>query len=324
MGLVRGEVVRGEVVFVFPGQGSQWLGMGLELAEEFPVFGERLRLCGEVLEPYVGWSLLDVLGGGVGVPSLERVDVVQPALFAVMVSLAGLWGSLGVVPSAVVGHSQGEIAAACVAGVLSLDDAARVVAVRSRVLGGLSGGGGMGVVSLGVGEVVGRLVGVWGGLSVAAVNGPASTVVAGEAGLVGGFLELLGGEGCQVRRVPVDYASHSVGVEGVRGELLGGLEGVVGCAGDVPFVSTVTGGVVDGAGLDGGYWFRNLRETVRFEDAVRGLLGGGHRLFVECSPHPSLLGSVVDTADEVGVRVAAVGSLRRGDGGRGRFVTSVA
>src|SRR5207302_3762020 len=130
--------------FVFPGQGAQWEGMALELLESSPVFAEELRACGEALSAFVDWELDDVLRRAPGAPSLERVDVVQPALFAVMVSLARLWRSFGVEPAAVVGHSQGEIAAAHVAGALSLDDAARVVALRSQaVRDELAGHGGM-------------------------------------------------------------------------------------------------------------------------------------------------------------------------------------
>ncbi|MCT2594856.1 type I polyketide synthase, partial [Streptomyces sp. N2-109] len=143
-GVVSG-VVRGDArtVVMFPGQGSQWVGMAVGLAEESPVFAGRLRECADALAPYVEWDLLDVLHGAAGAPGLDRVDVVQPVLFAVMVSLAELWRAHGVEPAAVFGHSQGEIAAVCVAGGLSLADAARVVALRSRALVALSGGGGM-------------------------------------------------------------------------------------------------------------------------------------------------------------------------------------
>ncbi|WP_345597855.1 type I polyketide synthase, partial [Streptomyces marokkonensis] len=165
------------VVFVFPGQGAQWVGMAVGLLAESVVFAEWMGRCGEALAPFVEWSLVDVLGDE---EALERVDVVQPVLWAVMVSLAGLWRSMGVEPVAVVGHSQGEIAAACVVGGLSLGDGARVVAGRSRVIASsLAGGGGMLSVALPVGVVEGRL---GAGLSVAAVNGPSSVVVAGVVG----------------------------------------------------------------------------------------------------------------------------------------------
>ncbi|MFF4322630.1 type I polyketide synthase [Streptomyces sp. NPDC001568] len=322
--VVTGQAVRGDVVFVFPGQGSQWAGMGLELYEEFPVFAEHLRACAHALEPYVGWSLLSVLRGEPGAPSLDRVDVVQPALFAVMTSLARLWASLGVRPAAVVGHSQGEIAAAHVAGALSLEDAARVVALRSRALRNLSGRGAMAVVSMPADEVARRIGGAGGALSVAAVNGPVSTVVSGEPDAVDGFVEQVAAEGFQAHRLPVDYASHSARTEEIGEDLVRSLAGVSARSGEIPFYSTVTGEVMDTAGLDADYWFRNLRRTVRFEETVRLLLADGHRQFVECGPHPALLAAVADTAAAAGMPAATAGSLRRGDGGRRRFLTSLA
>ncbi|MCK9921398.1 acyltransferase domain-containing protein, partial [Frankia sp. AgPm24] len=189
-GVVSGVAVAGaKPVFVFPGQGSQWVGMAVELSASFPVFRERLEECAAALEPYVDWSLVEVVHGVEGAPDLGRVEVVQPVLWAVMVALAGLWGSFGVVPSAVVGHSQGEIAAACVAGALGLEDGARVVAVRSRLVAAeLSGRGGMASVALPSEEVAERLGGWAGRLSVAAVNGPSSTVVSGDPRALDEFL----------------------------------------------------------------------------------------------------------------------------------------
>ncbi|MFE6880018.1 type I polyketide synthase, partial [Streptomyces sp. NPDC057677] len=333
--VVTGRAVRGDAVFVFPGQGSQWIGMGLDLYETYPAFAEQLRACEKALDPYVDWSLLSVLRGGPDAPSLDRVDVVQPALFAVMVSLAHLWRSLGVRPAAVVGHSQGEIAAAYVAGALSLEDAARIVALRSRALRGQAGQGAMAAVSLSADEAARRIgngdgglsvaaVKGDGGLSVAAVNGPASTVVAGAPDAVDRFLDQAAAEGFQTRRLPVDYASHSAQMEEIRQDLLDTLADVTARPGTIPFYSTVTAEVMDTAGLDAAYWYRNLRQTVRFEETVRLLLDHEHRQFIECSPHPALLAAVADTAAAADVPAAAVGSLRREDGGRSRFLTSLA
>ncbi|RZE87156.1 acyltransferase domain-containing protein, partial [Streptomyces sp. SCA2-2] len=244
-------------VFVFPGQGSQWVGMAVELLDVSVVFRESVEACGEALGEFVEWDLVGVLRGVEGAPGLDRVDVVQPVLFAVMVSLAAVWRSVGVVPAAVVGHSQGEIAAAYVAGGLSLRDAVRVVALRSGALVGLSGVGGMGSVGLPVGEVEARLVGV-SGLSVAAVNGPSSTVVSGDAGVLEEWVAGLVDEGIRARLIAVDYASHSAHVEGIRGELAEVLGGVVPrSSSGVAFYSTVEGGVVDTSVLDGEYWYRN-------------------------------------------------------------------
>ncbi len=327
-GVVRG-VGRGSV-FVFPGQGSQWVGMAVGLLDCSPVFAGLLGECGEALGPFVDWSLEGVLRGVGGAPGLDRVDVVQPVLWAVMVSLAGLWRVCGVEPDVVVGHSQGEIAAVCVAGGLSLGDGARLVALRSRALVGLMGGGGMVSVAAGLGEVEGWLE-RWEGVSVAAVNGPGSVVVSGERGALDGLLSELVEGGVRAREIPVGYASHSAQVEGIRGELLDAFEGVVPCSGGVPFFSTVAGGLVDTGELDGEYWYRNLRERVRFEEATRSLVADGYRVFVEVGPHPVLTVGVQETVDgmvgESGdVRAGDVlvgGSLRRGEGGLDRFLLSL-
>ncbi|WP_156107467.1 acyltransferase domain-containing protein, partial [Streptomyces violaceusniger] len=183
----------------------------------------------------------------------------------------------GVVPSAVVGHSQGEIAAACVAGGLSLSDGARVAALRSKALLALSGRGGMVSVPVAADRLGDRR-----GLSVAAVNGPVSTVVSGSVEVLDAVLV----EFSEAKRIPVDYASHSPQVEEIRGELAEALAGVEPCSGQVPFYSTVTGRLMDTAELDAGYWYRNLRETVEFQGTVETLVRQGHTVFVEASPHP--------------------------------------
>ncbi|WP_328345676.1 type I polyketide synthase [Micromonospora sp. NBC_00421] len=316
---------RGRTVFVFPGQGSQWQGMALELLDSSPVFAARLAECGQALAPFTDWSLLDVLRGVDGAAGLDRVDVVQPALWAVMVSLAALWRSVGVEPDAVVGHSQGEIAAAVVAGVLSIEDAAKIVALRSRAIVKLAGTGGMVSVALPADEVR-ALVARWGGaVEIAAHNGPASTVVSGDPQALADLVAQSEVDGYRARTVPVDYASHSAHVDLLEDELRELLAGVTPRTGEISFFSTVTGQPLSGPELDGGYWFRNLRRTVRLEEAVRALLRDGYRVFIEVSAHPVLTSALGDTADDAGVRGAVVvGSLRRDDGGPDRFLASVA
>ncbi|WP_346168387.1 type I polyketide synthase [Streptomyces javensis] len=321
-GLIRGVAgADGRAVLVFPGQGWQWVGMAAGLLESSPVFAERLEECAAALAPFVEWSLVDVLGDAV---ALERVDVVQPVLWAVMVSLAELWRSYGVEPAAVIGHSQGEIAAACVAGALSLEDAARVVALRSRALRALSGLGGMVSVSLPV-EAVRERLGRWGErLSVAAVNGPSAVVVSGDADALDELLATCEADEVRARRIPVDYASHCAHVEAIEGELSHDLAGISPRSASIPFYSTVTGGVLDTADLDAAYWYRNLRQTVRFDETVRALLADGFDTFIEVSAHPVLTVGVEQTAEEHGTRVTAVGSLRRDEGGLDRFAISLA
>ncbi|MFI5638874.1 type I polyketide synthase [Streptomyces goshikiensis] len=324
-GVVTGSVVGGKTAFVFPGQGSQWVGMAAELLESSSVFAARVDECAKALEPFTDWSLVDVLRGADGAPSLDRVDVVQPALFAVMVSLAEVWRSAGVRPGAVIGHSQGEIAAACVAGILSLEDAARVVALRSQAIGRvLAGLGGMVSIPLPATEVRER-ISAWGEerISVAAVNGPSSVVVSGEVQALDELLASCEADGVRARRIAVDYASHSAQVELLREELDTLLAPIVPQAAEVPFLSTVTGEWVKGPELDAGYWFRNLRQTVELEQATRTLLEQGFGVFIESSPHPVLTVGMQETVEDAGREAAILGSLRRNEGGLERFWLSL-
>ncbi|MFJ6728036.1 type I polyketide synthase [Streptomyces sp. NPDC091281] len=316
----------GRIVMVFPGQGAQWPGMGRELLDAAPEFARSMAACEDALAPYVDWSLRDVVRGGPGTAGLlDRVDVVQPALWATMVSLAALWRSWGVEPDAVVGHSQGEIAAAVVAGALSLRDGARTVALRSRALTALAGAGGM--VSLSVSrDRAERLIAPWSGrISVAAVNGPAAVVVSGDAAALTALTARCEADGVRARRVPVDYASHSAHVEGIEDEIRTALAGLTPAAPAVPLLSTVTGEWLGTTPMDAGYWYRNLRRAVRFDTAVRALAAQGHGVFLEVSPHPVLTGPVQDTAATAGVPAPVVtGTLRRDDGGLRRALTSAA
>ncbi|MET9296621.1 type I polyketide synthase [Streptomyces sp. NPDC003077] len=315
----------GSAVFVFPGHGAQWTGMARELMESSPVFAEEVRACVAAFAPYLDWSLTDVLRGEPGAPELSVVEVAQPALFTVMVALAALWRSYGVTPAAVVGHSQGEVAAAYVAGALSLDDAARIVALRSQTLTALIGKGAMLAVALPAAEAERRLEPYAGRLSIAAVNGPATLTVSGDPDAIEELEAELRAEGVRVRRVRgATGAGHSPQVEALRAELLEKLAPVTPRAAEIPFYSTVTAGPLDTTGLDADYWYRNARQTVRFEETVRALLADGHGVFVEASPHPLLVGAVQEIAEAAGAEALTAGSLRRERGGTGQFLRAVA
>ncbi|WP_449657973.1 type I polyketide synthase [Amycolatopsis eburnea] len=299
----------GKVALVFPGQGSQWAGMALELADSAPVFAARLDECAAALGSFVDWDLRSVLDDAV---ALDRVDVVQPALWAVMVSLAELWRSFGVVPDAVVGHSQGEIAAAVVSGALSLEDGARVVTLRSKAILALAGQGGMVSVAAPLATVEQRLTD---GLSIAAVNGPAAVVVSGTPEALDELIASCEADGIRAKRVPVDYASHSAQVELLRDELREVLAPITPREGGIAFISTVTGEWNET--VDAEYWYTNLRSTVRLDTAIERLKSEGFGTFIEASPHPVLTMAL-------GEDVVALGSLRRDDGGLTRFHTALA
>ncbi|HUR03100.1 MAG TPA: type I polyketide synthase, partial [Nonomuraea sp.] len=306
-----------QVAFVFSGQGGQWAGMGGQLLRSSPVFAEEIGRCADALAPYVDWSLTEALDGGPDAPDLRRGDVAQPALWAMMVALAQLWRAAGVLPDAVAGHSQGEIAAATVAGALSLDDGARVIALRARLMAETGGGGGLLAITLPADEVERR----WGDrVTVAADTGPLYTTVAGEEAPLAEVLAECEATGVQASRVQVGYAAHSPYVEPARDRLVAELADLVPGTAEIPFYSSVTGGPLDGRELDGAYWGRNLRERVRFADTVGALLADGATLFMEPGPHPVLVAGVAATVEAAGSPAAAIGTLRRDSGDHGRFL----
>ncbi|MEU1329141.1 type I polyketide synthase [Streptomyces sp. NPDC005865] len=299
-------------VLVFPGQGSQWVGMGAQLLDESPVFATRIGECERALSAYVDWSLTDVLRGDGS--ELSRVEVVQPVLWAVMVSLAAVWADCGVVPAAVVGHSQGEMAAACVAGALSLEDAARIVAVRSDALRQLQGRGDM--ASLGAGpEQAAELIGDRPGVCVAAVNGPSSTVISGPPEHVAAVVAEAESQGLRARVIDVGYASHGPQIGELHDLLTERLADIQPTRTDVAFYSTVTAErLSDTTALDTEYWVTNLRQPVRFADTIEALLADGYRLFIEASPHPVLNLGMEETIEQAQATATVVPTLRRDHG----------
>jgi acyl transferase domain-containing protein/acyl carrier protein len=311
-----------KVVFIFPGQGSQWIGMGRELMASEPIFREAITACAEAFRPYAQFSLLEVLQSGV-TGELERIDVIQPVLFAIEVALAKLWRSWGVEPAAVVGHSMGEVAAAHVAGALSLEDAARVICERSKLMLRLRGAGAMAVVELPAEDVEAALGSERGRVSIAASNSPRSTVLSGETSSIDELVKRYEAQGVFARRVKVDVASHSAQVDPILAELRGRLTGLQPRAGTLPILSTVTRELTDGASFDAGYWVRNLRDPVHFSHAIGGLHQRGHTLFLEISPHPILLAAVEQILQ--GDKAArALPSLRRERPERASLLESLA
>jgi acyl transferase domain-containing protein len=321
---------RPRIVFVFPGQGSQWPGMGRTLLATEPVFRARFEACAAALAPYLhpdpsgpnfaGPSLAELVTDADA--SLERSDIVQPLLWAFGVALAALWRELGVTPDAVVGHSMGEVAAACVAGALSLDDGARIIALRSRLARSLvAERGAMAVVELSLADAGRAIADLSPRVVVGVHNGPRSCVLSGEPAALDLVLARLEARGVFCRRVRVDYASHSPQMHALTGPLLAALAGIAPRSGEVPMLSTLSADWQPGAGLDPAYWAANIRERVRFAEAVDRLQRsapdeptrswqGQPRVLLEVSPHPVLLAAMRDGLPTTGGHLA-LGSLRR-------------
>ncbi|HET6208726.1 MAG TPA: beta-ketoacyl synthase N-terminal-like domain-containing protein, partial [Jatrophihabitans sp.] len=322
--VVTGTAGRDDCVLVFPGQGSQWPAMARELLAHSAEFADRMAACTTALSQFVDYSLTDVLLGRPGAADFDRVDVVQPALWAVMTALAGLWQDRGVRPAAVIGHSQGEIAAATAIGALSLSDGARVVALRSRAIAAVAGAGGMLSVAGPADEVLAAVREHAPRSGIAAENGPRSTVVSGPNAELAELQLQLTVAGYRTKLLPVDYASHSSEMEQLRGEVLTNLAGIRAVSVPTTFFSTLVGQPIDTAELTADYWYRSLRNPVRFAAATKAALGAGHRVFVECSPHPVLVGAIGELAEELEQDAVTLGTLRRDEGGLAQWDRALA
>lgn len=285
----------GGAVFVFPGHGSRWAEMAIELMGSAQAFSDEMNACEVAFSEFFDASMLEALRDRGGA---QRSDVAQSVSFAVMVSLAAQWRALGIHPDAVLGHSDGEIAAAYVAGGLSLREAAMVVANRTKATASIAGLGGMASIELPV-ERVQTLLEPWGlTISVAAQNGPSSTVVTGYANALDELVERLARENVAVERIPVDYAPHCEQVDELRETLRDSLSGLRPRSSDIAFISALTGAQLDTAILDGDYWYANLRQPVLFEQAVRWAYQHDYPTFVECCPTPVLITAIQEALDE--------------------------
>jgi len=315
--LVSGPTTEGEVgrkiVFVFPGQGSQWLGMGRELIEREVVFRECLEECDRAARPFLNWSLLEQLQCDETSPSyrLSEIDCIQPLLLAIEIALAQLWRSWGIEADAVIGHSMGEVAAAFVAGALTLEDAMRVICCRSKLLRRTAGRGAMALVDLSTAETEAELAGFEEQLSVAVSNSPASTVISGDPAAVEQVLQRLEERGVFCRPVRVDVASHSPQMDPLQPELIAALRDLRPAKAAIPIYSTCRASVLDGTECDAAYWADNLRRPVLFSRMTQELLTSGHGVFIEMSPHPVLLPAIEQGFQHAGRAGVAVASLRR-------------
>jgi acyl transferase domain-containing protein/acyl carrier protein len=296
------------VVFVFPGQGSQWIGMGRDLIARSSVFRETIEACAVAISAETGWSLFDVLEGR---HPLEGADVIQPTIWAMEIGLAALWRSWGVHPDYVLGHSMGESAAAYVAGALTLPESAAVICRRSALALTVSGAGAMASVELTAEQAAQEISEVRDVVSIAAINSPTSTVLSGDPLVLKELVARLEARDVFGRMIQVDFASHSPQMDVLTDPLIRGLDALAPQAGTVPVYSTVLGEPIDGSTMDATYWARNLREPVGFGPAVAKLIEQGPVVFIEMSPHPILLNGIGEYLAATEARGHAVPSLRR-------------
>lgn len=316
--LVRVAPDASDPVLVFPGQGAQWAGMVDGLYRSSASFRRHFDTCAEALDRHAGPNWRQALND----PEVQRPDWLQPALFATTVSLARTWLDLGMRPRAVVGSSQGEIAAAHIAGVLDLEDAATIVCRRSALIHELAPPGGMVSIRAGRTEVDDVIARYAGQVEVAVENAPNLTVVAGERATLA---ELLEQERAESRRIAVDYASHTAAMDVLEEELAEALADIRPHDPVIPIVSTLTGDRCDtGAGFDADYWFANLRRTVRFRTAIDRVVDDGARVFLEVSPHPVMGQAITDILDDAEIQGVTVGSLLRDSGGKAQLAVTAA
>ncbi|WP_259391638.1 type I polyketide synthase [Paenibacillus sp. 1011MAR3C5] len=300
------------LAFVFTGMGPQWWAMGRQLIGEEPVFRAAIEKCDRLFTAHAGWSLLDAMMAKEPESRMGETEVAQPANFALQIALAELWQSWGIVPEAIVGHSAGEVAAAHIAGAMSLEEAVRVIYHRSRLQQKTTGQGKMAAVGLSLEEAERRLARTEGAVSIAAINSPSAVTLVGEPEALGTLTNKLESEGifCKYLHVSVPYHSHYM--EPLQADLMNELRGLELSHTAIPLYSTATGHRIDGMELHAEYWWKNVREPVYFASAVQDMIRDGYGLFVEIGPHPVLSSSISESLMKLGRTGHTIPSLKRG------------
>jgi acyl transferase domain-containing protein/acyl carrier protein len=306
-GLPSGAAVTGKTVspapklaFVFSGNGSQWAGMGRDSFKNDEDFRTKIEEVDLLLKPLTGWSVVEKLFSDTLEADLVRTDIAQPLLFAVQLGICAALAARGVLPQATSGHSVGEVAAAHIAGALTLDQAVQVIFHRSRRQQETQGRGRMAALSLPLADAEAAIAGFGGTLEIAAVNSPRAVTVSGDTEALQALGELATKNRWVFRLLDIDYAFHSAAMEPTKDGLFSDLATLTPSAGQLPFASTVTGGLIDGDKLDADYWWQNIRRPVLFNQATEALIAAGHLVFVEIGPTPVLQSYVRDCLRESG------------------------
>jgi acyl transferase domain-containing protein/acyl carrier protein/ubiquinone/menaquinone biosynthesis C-methylase UbiE len=310
-------------VFVCSGMGQQWWGMGCELLAEEPVYRQALEEVSEIFGRLAGWSLLDQLSAGEQASRIQETWVGQPAIFGLQVALARLLWSWGVEPAAVLGHSAGEMAAAHIAGALSLEDAVRVTFHRSRLQQRTAGQGAMLAAGIPRGEAERWVERHPRDISIAALNSPSSVTLSGDAAVLAEVDNVLNQAGLFSRALRVDVPFHSPKMEQLRSELIESLQNIMPRSASIPFFSTVTATALEGLELNAHYWYRNVRQPVLFHATIAALIEAGHSLFLEIGAHPILKRDILQCLSEKSLKGTTLSSLRREDRERAALLVSL-
>ena len=300
------------VAFVCSGQGPQWWAMGRGLLKYSPAFRTVIKRCDAEFKKFGMWSLLEELSRPENESRMQETSIAQPSIFAIQVALAAVWERWGIKPQVVVGHSVGEIAAAYLSGALSWEDACCVAFHRGRTMDLATSHGAMVAAGISADEVAGWIEGKEDKVALAAINGPSSVTISGDATTIEELASKLDAEGIFCRRLAVEYAFHSPQMEPVRDELLSSLSHIRSRTPHTELISTVTGKPIDGPGqVDGEYWWQNVRQSVRFSDAMSSLAETGVGVAIEIGPHPVLAYSINECFQAVKKSIRSVPSLNR-------------
>ncbi len=320
---VRDPNFQPKIAFVFSGQGPQWWAMGRELLEKEPIFLQKIEQISELLESWTHWSLLDELKRDEKQSRLDQTEVAQPALFALQVGLATVWRTWGIHPNALVGHSVGEVAAAHISGILSLEDAVKVIYHRSRLMQKATGLGKMAAVDLAYQDLLRLTEEFSEHINIGAHNSHISHVISGKEESIDAVLARLEKKDIFFKKLSVNYAFHSPQMEPFRQELQSVLNGLQVHPANIPLISTVTGRPALEEDYNAEYWGRNIREAVQFSEAIDHLIEKNYTVFIEIGPHPVLKNYIKQNLSAAHKKGFILPSLRRKEPERAMMLNTV-